>query len=150
MADDLRLGERKEGLPKQHFTLKEAGKRVDADSHTSANPASVRERDSRNTVTIRPGQHVTLDEAPFGTGVVSGTVDDGTNPIEGALVSVAYADGDHYGAETETAADGTYSIALLPGDYTLTYSADGFNTATADVTVTEDTTTTQNQSLTAA
>ena len=63
------------------------------------------------------------------TGSVSGTVSDGTNPIEGATVVL-----EGTGLWATTAADGTYAISGVPGPvtYTVTASADGFNSASID------------------
>jgi hypothetical protein len=62
--------------------------------------------------------------APWGT--LSGTVDDGVNPIAGAIVSVTG------GATTSTDASGNYSFAGLPaGAYDMTVTKYGFNDGVA-------------------
>ena len=52
-------------------------------------------------------------------GVVSGKVTDGTNPVAGAQVSVG-------SASATTAADGSYTLSVPPGTYTVTASAFGY------------------------
>jgi len=61
------------------------------------------------------------------TGSVSGTVTDGTNFIEGAMVVLEGTD-----LSATTAADGTYTISGVPDPvtYTVTASKDGFDSAT--------------------
>ncbi|MDN5871698.1 MAG: carboxypeptidase regulatory-like domain-containing protein, partial [Nitrococcus sp.] len=80
------------------------------------------------------------------TGTVEGTVTDATtgDPIEGA--TVAFTPGTKSATTDE---DGLYSILLLVGDYTATATAFGYEPSDpASVTVTEDTTTTQDFALT--
>ena len=62
------------------------------------------------------------------TGVVSGTVTDGTNPVAGATVSLGGTS-----LSATTAADGTYSIAGVPDPvtYDVTASAGGFTSSTS-------------------
>jgi len=61
------------------------------------------------------------------TGSVSGTVTDGTNPIGGATVVL-----EGTGLSATTAADGSYTISGVPDPvtYTVTASAEGFESAT--------------------
>jgi len=84
------------------------------------------------------GSPVGDDLAPLDTGAITGTVTDAetTNPIEGATVTAD-------GYSTTTASDGTYTLAGLPVDsYTVTASATGYESASQEVTVSADTTTT--------
>ena len=58
-----------------------------------------------------------------GKGLISGTVTDGTNPIEGAVVAISYYNeysGVSRNYTTTTAADGSYEINALVGEYDLT------------------------------
>ena len=58
-----------------------------------------------------------------GKGIISGTVTDGTNPIEGAVVAISYYNeysGVSRNYTTTTAADGSYEINALVGEYDLT------------------------------
>ncbi|MBY8883098.1 carboxypeptidase regulatory-like domain-containing protein [Actinacidiphila acidipaludis] len=81
------------------------------------------------------------------SGVLAGTVTDAAGkPIAGAKV---VAGGDSP-ATTETAADGTYRMKLVPGDTDISVSAFGYVTKTAHTTVTADATTTADVSLAAA
>lgn len=60
------LGGPTEGLSREHFGFDAAASRVQNDSHlTEEDSAQVAERDSRNTVNIRPNQFVTVEEKPF-------------------------------------------------------------------------------------
>jgi len=60
------LGGPTEGLSREHFGFAAAAERVQNDSHlTEEDSAQVAERDSRNTVNIRPNQFVTVEEKPF-------------------------------------------------------------------------------------
>jgi N-acetylneuraminic acid mutarotase len=75
-----------------------------------------------------------LNAAPVGdTGEVSGTVTDAASgdPIEGAEVEVA---GDTSRTLT-TDADGSYSVRVTAGEYTVTASAYGFESQSAGITV---------------
>ncbi len=68
---------------------------------------------------------------PVTTGVIVGTVSTGGVPIPGATVST-----DTGGFTATTGPDGTYTIAeVTAGDYTLTASATGFDSASQTVTV---------------
>ncbi|QIX27284.1 S8 family serine peptidase [Nocardioides sp. JQ2195] len=87
--------------------------------------------------------------APVGeTGTVTGTVTDSASGdvINGATVELV----GETGRTITTGADGTYNARLTAGDYTATVSKFGFETATADVTITAETTTTQDFALTPA
>ena len=61
----FRLGDRQEGLSKEHFGFDAAAVRVEAESHLDPDSAAILERDSANTENIRPNQFVTVDEKPF-------------------------------------------------------------------------------------
>jgi subtilisin family serine protease len=90
-----------------------------------------------------------VDQSPRGpTGVLTGTVTNanGGAPIAGAQVQVTGPSN----RTLTTGADGTYRTSLPVGDYTVTVSAFGFQTGTANVTITEGQTTTQNFALTPA
>lgn len=85
-----------------------------------------------------------LEAAPTGdTGTLAGTVTADGAPVEGATVSVA----GPIERTTTTGADGAYSLVLSTGDYTVTVSAFGYETATATATVTAETTTTLDVAL---
>ena len=61
-----RLGGPTEGLSRDHFGFAEAAARVQADSHQSdSDSAAIMQRDSANTVNIRPNQYVAVDDKPF-------------------------------------------------------------------------------------
>ncbi|HEY6570563.1 MAG TPA: carboxypeptidase regulatory-like domain-containing protein, partial [Candidatus Limnocylindrales bacterium] len=66
------------------------------------------------------------------TGIVGGTVTDANDdePIAGATVSASPGLG-----STTTAADGSYSLRLYPGDYDLTFSASGYVTETQGLSI---------------
>ena len=59
------------------------------------------------------------------TGLVTGTVTDANDgqPIEGAVVEALDS-----GRSTETVADGTYELRLLPGEYDIEIRSDGYTT----------------------
>jgi subtilisin family serine protease/N-acetylneuraminic acid mutarotase len=83
-----------------------------------------------------------VDQSPRGpTGALTGTVTDaGTgDPIEGATVTVTGA----ADRERTTGPDGTYAVSLPVGDYTVAASAFGYAEQTAQVSIAEDATTTQ-------
>ncbi|MEW9550920.1 S8 family serine peptidase [Nonomuraea sp. NPDC050783] len=68
-----------------------------------------------------------------GTGDLSGTVTSGGTPVAGATVTVA----GPLRRTVTTGADGTYTIPrLLAGEYEITASRFGYDTATAQVTIT--------------
>jgi subtilisin family serine protease len=69
------------------------------------------------------------------SGLVTGTVTDLNDgePIEGAVVEALTS-----GRSTETAADGTYQMRLLPGSYDLEIRADGYATHTEPIIVADD------------
>jgi len=77
-------------------------------------------------------------------GTLMGTVKDSSAaPLADAKVSAN--NGAGLVVDTDTAADGTYSMALPEGTYTLTASKYGFDTAiVSDIEIVEDETTTQN------
>ncbi|MEE9553076.1 MAG: carboxypeptidase regulatory-like domain-containing protein, partial [candidate division Zixibacteria bacterium] len=76
------------------------------------------------------------------TGTLDGTVTDGTNPIGG--VSVYADDGAGHTGTTTTIGDGTYSLDLAVGTYTVTYSNPSYETVVIpSITIYENTTTTQ-------
>ncbi|PHQ39914.1 hypothetical protein DJ69_03595, partial [Halorubrum persicum] len=66
-------------------------------------------------------------------GSIAGTVDDGTDPVDGA--SVAVYSGDSVADEDEVAtattdAEGAYSVDVAPGEYTVQVTASGFEGTT--------------------
>ena len=66
------------------------------------------------------------------TGIVSGTVTDANDdaPIAGASVSASPGLG-----STTTAADGSYSLRLYPGEYDLSFTSTGYVSETQDLTI---------------
>jgi subtilisin family serine protease len=87
-----------------------------------------------------------VQQSPLGTiGTLTGTVTDADagTPIDDATITIA----GEVDRQTTTADDGTYAIDLPVGDYSLTASAFGYQDRSADVTVTEDATTTQDFAL---
>ncbi|RXK46150.1 carboxypeptidase-like regulatory domain-containing protein, partial [Halorientalis pallida] len=86
---------------------------------------------------------ITLNAASPDNGTVAGTVTD-TNgdALSGATVTA----GD---VSTTTASDGSYSLSVAPGDYQVTADADGYLSASKSATVTENSNTTVDFSLTA-
>ncbi|MFJ3174009.1 S8 family serine peptidase [Streptomyces roseus] len=89
-----------------------------------------------------------VSAAPRGAvGAVSGTVRSAGAPVAGAKVTAA----GPIGRTTTTAADGTYTFrSLSVGEYTLTVSKFGYGGQTSTATVTENTTTTGDFTLTQA
>ncbi|NHC45465.1 carboxypeptidase-like regulatory domain-containing protein [Motilibacter aurantiacus] len=86
------------------------------------------------------------DPGPVATGTVKGKVVDGATlrPIRGAAVTAG-------SASTTTAADGAYTLAgVVSGSATVTVQAAGYTTATAQVDVPADTTTTRDFALSSA
>ncbi|HOG80091.1 MAG TPA: S8 family serine peptidase, partial [Anaerolineaceae bacterium] len=76
-------------------------------------------------------------------GTLNGTVTtDGTNPVEGATVRAD--DGAGFVRNVLTAADGTYTVDLPEGTYTLTATKYGYETDTATVDIVEGETDTVN------
>ena len=69
------------------------------------------------------------------SGLVTGTVTDANDgePIEGAVVEALTS-----GRSTETAADGTYQLRLLPGSYDLEIRSEGYATHTEPITLVDD------------
>ncbi len=59
---------------------------------------------------------------------LSGTVTSGSNNLAGATITAVRSDGDTYTAQTR--ANGTYSMTLLAGTYTVTASLFGYNPVT--------------------
>lgn len=83
---------------------------------------------------------VLTDDAAFRyaevpSGLVSGTVTDANDgePIEGAVVEALTS-----GRSTQTDADGTYQLRLLPGEYDLEIRSEGYVTHTEPITVADD------------
>ncbi|ACU72320.1 Kelch repeat-containing protein [Catenulispora acidiphila DSM 44928] len=64
-------------------------------------------------------------------GIVAGKVTDGTNPVAGAKVSAGT-------SSTTTAADGSYTLDVLPGTYTVGVSAFGYADQSVDGVVVAD------------
>jgi N-acetylneuraminic acid mutarotase len=90
-----------------------------------------------------------LDAAPVGdTGTLEGTVTDADSgdPIAGATVDVE----GEISRSLTTGDDGTWSVAVTAGDYTVTASSFGYETESADVTVTTGSTTTRDFALSPA
>ncbi|MHC4696448.1 MAG: carboxypeptidase-like regulatory domain-containing protein [Planctomycetota bacterium] len=81
------------------------------------------------------------------TGTVAGTV---TNDLTGSGIAgvTVTLDPAVDGVDVTTGADGTYSANVPPGDYTLTFEADNFESQTATVSVTAGDTATANAALT--
>jgi N-acetylneuraminic acid mutarotase len=76
-------------------------------------------------------------------GVVSGKVTDGTAPVAGAQITAGT-------ASTTTAADGSYTLSLTPGTYTVGISAFGYATqSVAGVVVADGATVAENFTLAA-
>lgn len=89
--------------------------------------------------TVISGETITVDfELTPLPGVIAGTVTDAStgDPISGANVTAN-------GVSVSTGADGSYSIELAPGNYTVTVSKDGYESSskTNITVVTGDTTT---------
>ncbi|MDF9745116.1 carboxypeptidase regulatory-like domain-containing protein [Natrinema salsiterrestre] len=100
--------------------------------------------DASETVTVEAGAtataDVTLEPVPT-DGTLEGTVTDTDGePIAGATVTV----GDQ---QTTTDDNGTYSLELEAGEYTLAVSAEGYEDASEDVTVEVESTTTADVTL---
>lgn len=79
---------------------------------------------------------------PLATGSIHGTVTDGTNPISGASVT-------NGSTTVTTSPDGSYAILdVIPGTYTVTASATGYQNSSQTVSVTSGQIATANFSLT--
>ncbi len=88
--------------------------------------------------------NVNIFEVAYGN--LAGTVTKLSNstPVEGAVINIGPL------LTATTGIDGTYNISgILVGNYTVTCSATGYNSQSADITIVEDQTTTQDFSLTA-
>ena len=83
-------------------------------------------------------------------GTLSGTVTDADtgDPLADAEITVTGAD--DFTRSTSTDEDGSYSMTLLAGDYTVTAAAFGYETSSADITITANEATTQDFALAAA
>ena len=93
----------------------------------------------------------TIVITPAEPGALAGQVTDADTgaAIAGATVTATFGDGEHAG-EATTDGDGNYTISDLPArDYTVTATADGYQTGTQDATVVAGETTTANFALTA-
>ena len=92
--------------------------------------------------------YAALESAPIGaTGVLAGVVTDADTgePIADAKVS-AVSDG--YQRRTTTAADGSYDLTLLPGDYDVSIQAFGYvDHSSSDITIAADGTVTDDIEL---
>jgi hypothetical protein len=92
-----------------------------------------------STLTSLP---IVLDKMP--TGVVSGVVTDGSNPVAGALVRVAGLDN----ISTTTNANGEYTLEYVPdGTFTLLAEKCGYGAASQNITVTYPNPLTQNLTM---
>jgi subtilisin family serine protease len=82
---------------------------------------------------ISAGSAFRFTEVP--SGMVTGTVTDANDgePIAGAVVEALGS-----GRSTETAADGTYQLRLLPGTYDLEIRSDGYTTHSEEITLADD------------
>ncbi|QTX03594.1 carboxypeptidase regulatory-like domain-containing protein [Agromyces archimandritae] len=92
---------------------------------------------SFNEAVVTPGLAITYSLPPAGrvTGAITDVND--TLPIEGATITATPTAGGE-AAETTTAADGSYALRLLVGDYTVTASADGYKSKSKAISFTED------------
>jgi len=85
----------------------------------------------------------TYECGPVATGTLNGTITDGTSPING--VSVYADDGLGHTGSTTTLGDGTYTLDLVVGTYSVTYSHALYQTQVIPgITITDGGTTTQN------
>ncbi|MFJ8580896.1 carboxypeptidase regulatory-like domain-containing protein [Micromonospora sp. NPDC093277] len=92
---------------------------------------------SYNTPVINEGMSIRYDSAPRGT--VAGTVTDrntGT-PISGATVAIS---SEALSKTVTTGADGTFSLSVVTGGYSVKITAPDYQGATGSVMVTEDAT----------
>lgn len=81
------------------------------------------------------------------TGTLNGTVtDDSGTPIENATVSVS--ENESFVTNTTTASDGTYSLEVETGNYSVSADTDGYDRETKNATITENVTTTIDFALT--
>ena len=82
---------------------------------------------------ISDGSAFRFTEVP--SGLVTGTVTDANDglPIEGAVVEALGS-----ARSTETAADGTYSLRLLPGTYDIEIRSDGYTTHAEEISLADD------------
>ena len=88
--------------------------------------------------------------APGPHGILHGTVTDATTGAKIAGVKVAISSGASTSGSTITGPDGTYSISVSPGTYTVTASAYGYATSVvSSVTVNDKQTITENFALAA-
>lgn len=92
---------------------------------------------------LNSGERNLFDDFSIGEeGAVSGIVTDGTNPIEGAEISI---DGAGFKVTTDTT--GAYSIVHVLGTHTLRVKKSGYNTDTEEVAILLNTEVTQNFTL---
>jgi subtilisin family serine protease len=90
-----------------------------------------------------------VQRAPIGaTGIMAGTVTDAAtgDPITGATLAIT----GPLDREVRTGPDGSYSVALLPGDYTVNVSAFGYRGQTAELSIAAGQTTTADFALVTA
>ena len=86
-----------------------------------------------NKVAVR--RNILLTPTPAEGNTLTGTVDDGTNPVEGAMVTLYSVDGQYINTTTTDAA-GTYTINYYDSTFKLAVEKDGFFTYVhgADIT----------------
>lgn len=135
MADPgFRRGGRTEGLSLEHFSFTEAAARLEADSHTDADlSAHIAERDSRNTVTIRPGNHVTVDDSPFDGPTVTITSEASQAAVSGSVEGTATAKFNRALTKVEVSTDGGDTFADATGTDTWTFDVSGLGAGTYNV-----------------
>ncbi|QSW84759.1 carboxypeptidase regulatory-like domain-containing protein [Natrinema longum] len=113
---------------------------VSAEGYEDASENVTVEADSTVTVDVSLEEDDGSEPAPS-VGTVNGTVTDTDGEaIANAIVTVG-------GEQTTTADDGSYALELESGEYALTVSAEGYENATANVTVEADSTVTVDVSL---
>ncbi|SPF43466.1 conserved exported hypothetical protein [Candidatus Desulfosporosinus infrequens] len=112
----------------------------------SYNPTGTNDLTNGTKVAAFTSQTVTNNVASSGTYAVSGTITDATSgaAISGATVSAGS------GNQTNTDTNGTYTLNLPTGDYTLTVSKTGYQTGTISGTIKSAALSNQNLTLSTA